>query len=543
MGIKKSETVLQVKNLQVSYEQNHQMIPILNNLSFELRKGEIVALLGESGSGKSTIGKALTGLLPPSAHIGGGTLRLGSAFAADFAGKAVKWDRIRGRQLGMLFQDARQALNPVLKIKENFKESLLFHHLASYEQVVPLTNNLLRSLNFADGHNLLDRYPFQLSGGMCQRVCLALALSLKPAVIIADEPTSALDTVSQREVLALLKRMQEELGLTVLLITHDIAVANAISNRVIVLNKGIIEEEGDTKTVFANPQAAFTRHLLASRTHLTVPLPIDAALQDSEPLLEIIGLEKTFNPKKRVLQDVNLMLGKGEILGILGQSGCGKSTLARCLTGLEQPSQGQIMFRGKDITRLGRKEKRETCRHIQMVFQDARASLNPRRTAMQLVQEPLQYLKIGQKKEREALARFYLNEVGITGDAQNRRPPQLSSGQCQRIAIARALILEPDILICDEAVSALDMSVQAQILKLLHRLNKQFGFSIVMISHDIRVLQSLCQSIAVMNNGSICEVRPGALLHESKQSYTQLLLNCAFAMEDGLVREAVPAMK
>ncbi|OMF26282.1 glutathione ABC transporter ATP-binding protein [Paenibacillus sp. FSL H8-0548] len=537
MRTKKSDKVLEVKDLQVKYKQNNSSAIILKNLAFEMKKGEIVALLGESGSGKSTIAKAITGLLPPSAHIGSGILQLGSGFTADLAGKGIEWNLVRGKQLALLFQDAQLALNPVLKIKENFKEVLLYHNMASAEEVMPITNKLLSMLNFSDTESVLERYPYQLSGGMCQRICLALALCLKPAVLIADEPTSALDTVSQREVLDLLKRMQEEFGLTVLLITHDIAVANAISNRVIVLNRGAIEEEGDTKQVFSDPQAAYTRHLLASRSRLTQTSPTDRVLPRNQPLLEISGLKKTFK-ERSVLQDVNLTLAEGEIVGILGQSGCGKSTLARCLTGLEKPSGGRILYRGTEISRLRGKARREICKHIQFVFQDARASLNPRRTALQLVQEPLQYLQIGESKEREMRARFYLREVGIHDEAQHRRPPQLSSGQCQRIAIARALVLEPDILICDEAVSALDMSVQAQILHLLQRLNKQFGFSILMISHDIRVLHSFCHQIAVMHNGSFCEIKPVAHLYESEQPYTQLLLQCANDMEEGLLEQS-----
>lgn len=534
---KEGETVLQVNSLQVTYQQDRQSIRILDNLAFELRKGEILALLGESGSGKSTIAKAITGLLPPSAHIGGGTLRIGSTLIADMGskGKGIPWERIRGREVAMLFQDAQQALNPVWKIKDHFKESLLFHRLAAADEVMSISTRLLSLLNFTDGERILECYPFQLSGGMCQRICLALALCLKPAVLIADEPTSALDTVSQREVLDLLKRSQEELGLTVLLITHDIAVANAVSDRVIVLNKGVIEEEGDTRAVFSKPRAAYTRQLLTSRSQIAKPSRDRELPHSGEPLLAIMGLEKTFNGKKRVLHNVNLTLNRKEILGILGESGCGKSTLARCITGLESPSGGRVMYRGTDISCLRGNQKRGICKHIQMVFQDARASLNPGRTAIQLVQEPLQYLHIGDKREREELARFYLHEVGILGDTQNRRPPQLSTGQCQRIAIARALALKPEVLICDEAVSALDMSVQAQILALLQRLHKQFGFSILMISHDIRVLRSFCHHIAVMNNGSFSEVkRASALLHESKQSYTQQLLKCAGDMEEGL---------
>lgn len=534
MRIINGETLLQVKNLEVTYEAlKNRSMNVLNKVSFELRKGETLALLGESGSGKSTIAKAITGLLPPSAHIGG-TLHIGTSYIADLQSKKVEWSRIRGKQLAILFQDAQQALNPVIKIKDNFKELLLFHSIATADEVILISTKLLNMLHFPDAQKILDSYPFQLSGGMCQRVCLALVLSLKPLVLIADEPTSALDTVSQKEVLDLLVKLQKELNLTVLLITHDIAVANAISDRVMVLNGGIIEEEGNTQDVLGNPRAGYTRHLLSARAHISKPNLKPELNLKSQPLLEIIQLEKVFGLKKQVLHDVNLTLNQGGILGILGESGCGKSTLAKCITGLVPPNRGRILYRGMDITQLRGTPKRELCKHIQLIFQDARASLNPRRTALQLVQEPLQYLNIGQRKKREAMAGFYLDQVEIREEAQMRRPPQLSTGQCQRIAIARALVLKPDILICDEAVSSLDMSIQAQILDLLHRLQQQFGFSILMISHDIKVLRSFCHHIAVMKDGTFCEVRTADELRESEQSYTQLLLKCAGDLEVGL---------
>lgn len=535
MSSSERRAILRIRDLRVDYSQNGRLVNILDHLSFELKKGEIVSLLGESGSGKSTIAKALTGLLPPSAIIGSGSMTIGSGPAVDLSGKHVPWDRIRGRQVAMLFQDAQQALNPVVKIKDHFKESLLFHRLASAAEVQDVSVQLLTALNFSNPLDVLERYPFQLSGGMCQRICMALALCLKPAVLVADEPTSALDTVSQREVLDLLRNKQRELDLTVLFITHDIAVANAISDRVIVLNKGVIEEEGDTRRVLSKPIAAYTQQLLASRAQISAPSRNRELSQAPEPLLRIIGLEKTFNRKKYVLQEIDLTLHQQEIIGILGQSGCGKSTLARCIAGLESPSGGRILFRGGDISHLRGKPRRELCKRIQLVFQDARASLNPGRTALQLVQEPLHYLKIGGKKDREMLAMFYLNEVGIDGDLHKRRPPQLSTGQCQRIAIARALVLQPEVLICDEAVSALDMSVQAQILALLQRLHQQHGFAMVMISHDIRVLRFFCHNIAVMKDGSFCEVRRAKdLFEESQQPYTQLLLKCAGDIEVGI---------
>ncbi|MEK8131548.1 ABC transporter ATP-binding protein [Paenibacillus filicis] len=536
MSHQEDETVLRVRSLQVTYKQQRQSVPVLHNLSFDLKKGEILALLGESGSGKSTLARAITGLLPPSAQIAGGALQLGAGAHMELTDKNMPWELIRGRRIGLLFQDAQQALNPVLRIREHFQESLRFHRLASGEEADAISIRLLGMLGFPDAPGMMERYPFQLSGGMCQRVCLALALCLKPHVLIADEPTSALDTVNQQELLHLLKKLQQELGLTVLLITHDIAVAHAVSDRVMVLHQGNVVEIGGTRAVLARPQSDYTRRLLASRSQIVRPVQDGKlTLQAGEPLLEIVGLEKAFGRRKGVLRDVHLALEPREVLGILGQSGCGKSTLARCIAGLEPVTGGRMLYRGADMTRLRGKARREMCKKIQLIFQNARASLNPGRTALELVQEPLRYLKLGSRKEREAEARHYLQEVGITGDMMNRKPPQLSSGQCQRIAIARALAVKPEVLICDEVVSALDMGVQAQILALLQRLHKQLGFSIVMISHDIRVLRSFCHQIAVMNQGSFIEGKQAAaLLHESRHAYTQRLLQGAEALEAGL---------
>lgn len=525
-----NEPLLRIEDLCVYYVQNGNRKTILDGISLDLKKGEILSLLGESGSGKSTIAKAITGLLPPSAQIESGSIQLAKCKPIFLADPTIKWGHIRGKGIAMIFQDARQALNPMLTIKEHFKETLLFHRIATAEEVIAVSTNLLRSLNFSDIPSLLNAYPFQLSGGMCQRVCIALTLCLKPSVIIADEPTSALDTVSQKEVLDLLKKVQKEFGQTILFITHDIAVANTVSDRVIVLHKGNIVEEGTPQTVFSEPKEAYTQQLLASRSCTECLIENETASLD-EPLLMITDLKKNFNKKHYVLKNVNLTLHRNEIVGIIGQSGCGKSTLSKCIVGLEQPDDGQILYAGTDICRLKRKQRREVCRHIQMIFQDARASLNPRYNAVQLTLEPLQYLNITHKKEREEMARFYLNEVGIIGDAQERRPPQLSTGQCQRIAIARALIVKPDILICDEAVSALDMSIQAQILELLQRLHRQLGFSILMISHDIRVLRNFCDRIAVMSEGNFCEVRNGGQqFNESSHPYTQSLLQCEHEM-------------
>lgn len=538
MSRQKEAVQLALRNLTVDYRQGGQYVTVLDNLSLDMHKGEIVALLGESGSGKTTIGKALTGLLPPSARIAGGSLSLESGEAIALSG-STSWENVRGREIGMLFQDARLALNPLMTVGHHFAESLRHHGLASGKAAAGIGAELLGKLGFERPMELLGRYPFELSGGMCQRVCLALTLALGPKVLVADEPTSALDAVSQVDVLNWLKKLQGELGLTILLITHDIAVANAASNRVIVLNKGEIQENGDTKTVLSRPKAAYTRSLLAART-LSAAQEQEASKADEEdasglassPLLSVAGLGKTFD--RRVLHDVNFTLLKGEILGVLGHSGSGKSTLVRCLAGLEKPTSGQVLLRGEALGKLSGREGRRRSRQLQLVFQDARASLNPRRTALQLVQEPLRYLGIGTQRSREQTAARYLDEVGIIGDMQHRKPLQLSTGQCQRIAIARALAAEPDVLLCDEAVSALDMSVQAQILSLLQRLQKQFGFAMLMISHDIRVLRNFCDTIAVIDEGRISEMMPAKEIGHSKLPHTRRMLDCADALEAGL---------
>jgi peptide/nickel transport system ATP-binding protein len=536
--------------LQVSYHQRRhtkktggldsiraylykQSIDVLKGVSFNLYRGKTLAILGESGSGKSTIAKGITGLLPVSAHIKGGNIEYGD-FSMDLrAASPLDWRKVRGSFFTMIFQDARLALNPLVTIKDHFKEVILFHHLAAARDVERVSTELLERLNFNDVPAVLGAYPFQLSGGMCQRVYIALALCLQPKVLIADEPTSALDAVSQHEVIELIKHIQREFNMAVLFITHDIAVARTISDHVMVLNHGIVEETGNTEKVFAEPSASYTKELIASRACIENINCSDGAVSGNTILLDIEHIKKTFYPRKNyVLRDLNLRIHEKEVIGILGQSGCGKSTLANCVVGLEKPESGNLLFRGMNIAKLNGKGRREICRHIQIVFQDARASLNPRHTALRLVMEPLRYFNRGSRKEQEETAHYYLNLVGIDDNASDRRPPQLSTGQCQRVAIARALVLEPAVLICDEAVSALDMTVQAQILALMRDLHKRLGFSILMISHDIRVLRHFCHLIAVMNDGNFCEISEAKkILTESKDEYTKSLLAYELAYE------------
>ncbi|MDR2343853.1 MAG: ABC transporter ATP-binding protein [Spirochaetaceae bacterium] len=525
--------VMRVSDLRVAYRRrglNEQYAEVLKGVSFNLYSGKVLAVLGESGSGKSTIAKAVSGLLPTSARIESGTARYGDFFADLSAAGTPDWYKTRGSFFTMIFQDARLALNPLMTVREHFKELLVFHRLAAVRDVDDVSAALLQKLNFTAPADVLGSYPFQLSGGMCQRVYIALSLCLRPKVLIADEPTSALDTVSQREVLNLIKHIQREFNLAVLLITHDIAVARTAGDSVMALNKGIVEETGDVKKVFAYPESAYTKELIASRARIET-IECRGRNCSETVLLSIENLAKNFS-RRGVLHDLNLTLHEKEVIGILGASGCGKSTLARCIVALEKPDGGKVLYSGTNTTALSRRARRQLCRHIQIIFQDARASLNPRHTALRLVMEPLRYFNQGSRNERAEKARHYLALVGLDVDTQARRPPQLSTGQCQRVAIARALVLQPDILICDEAVSALDMSIQSQILELLRDLHEQQGFSILMISHDIRILRSFCHKIAVMKDGGFNEISDSKNMRiESAGAYTRALLESEPAYE------------
>lgn len=525
MESENGSVMLQIEHLEVSYRQDRGLRQVLHELSFDLRKGEIVSLLGESGSGKSTIAKALIGLLPDSANVTSGALKLDEQDPVPFSHSGRMWNRIRGPGIAMLFQDARLALNPMMRIGDHFRETLHVHRIVPKAEMEDISEGWLARLGFAEPKKVLRAYPHELSGGMCQRICLALALCLRPQVLIADEPTSALDSVNQREVLDLMRNLQQELGLSVLLITHDLTLAESLSHRVLVLEKGRIVESGTIDRVLKSPQHRYTRQLIAARR---LSLEVQESPSAASPgLLELHNLVKSHDGNRNVLSGVNLCLHDREIIGILGQSGCGKSTLARCIMGLDTVDTGIVRFRDQEITHMKGRSRRRLARHMQLVFQDARASLNPRDSALELVQTMLHTFRVGSRNERSERAKELLDAVGITGDGQHRRPPQLSTGQCQRVAIARALALKPELLVCDEAVSALDMSVQAQILELLLKLHKRFGFSILMISHDVRVLRAFCHRIAVMHEGTFIELLPGDELMNSEHPHTRLLLDGA----------------
>ncbi len=534
-SLKEKDPILEVDHLGVTYRLDTSEVRVLKDIHFTLPRGKIMTMLGESGSGKSTLGKALLGILSRNAVIDSGEIRYISRDGVPVDLLHCDGRSIRGSKIAMVYQDAHLALNPIKKIRKHFYD-VLEKTNKSKAEIEKKALELLRTLEFENPARILDLYPFELSGGMCQRVCIALVLSLEPEMIIADEPTSALDVLCQKEVLNLLKRIQKDMGLSLLLITHDVGVAFEISDQIIVLEKGVIVEQGGPDAIIKNPQHPYTQRLIAAYK----VAPLDRSEEQDNPKEVILSLQnvtKIFekkNDKKIALNNFSIDIGNNETVGILGESGCGKSTLAKCLVGLIHPNSGNILFRKDNLLKWEKKFHKDMCRAIQFVFQDARASLNPRRTAIQLVEEPLKYQNICPPSEREGRARKYLHMVGIDECTQERKPPRLSTGQCQRVAIARALVCEPEILICDESVSALDMIIQDQILQLLEHLQKECNFTMLMISHDIRVIKRSCQRVAVMNKGQLCEYIPVQCLDDEDRSpFTKRLLGCFVNIFEG----------
>ncbi|PIE54451.1 MAG: glutathione ABC transporter ATP-binding protein [Dethiosulfovibrio peptidovorans] len=523
------DPVMRLKNLHVRY--GGSMTPAVQDLSFSLNRGECLSIIGQSGSGKSTVLKAITGLLPPSAqvrgllHIGGKTL--------DLSGKAAPWLKIRGTAIGHIFQDAQQALNPMKTVRSHFKETLLFHGICSESETDDVAQQYLAHMNFTNTEKVLRAHSFELSGGMAQRVCIALSLCLRPRVLIADEVTSALDIVSQMEVLRLLEKTRKKLGSAILFITHDIRAARLAADSLLVLDDGEVQDRGRLDDILASARSPYTKELLGKGAifpHVTTRPPGG----DEPPLLRIEKLEKTYpGQKKPALKGFSLSVQTGEIVGILGESGCGKSTLARCIVGLERCESGSILLDGMEIQGKRAKDRRELKRAIQLVFQDGRGCLNPRRKATDLAGEPLGYLKLCQRSAIAPAAQRFLIEAGIPAELHDRRPPELSTGQCQRVAIARAISVQPKLLICDEAVSALDVGTRNHILELLLDIHIRKGISILMISHDLGVLKNVCHRIAVMKDGLLCDILTTSNLRKTNSHpYVREL----FDLEDELSR-------
>ncbi|OLO04556.1 ABC transporter ATP-binding protein [Salinicola socius] len=521
--------LLRIERLSLALPDGADRLYAVDNVSYDLSAGEILCVVGESGSGKSMTANAVMGLLPTGVHVSKGRALFDGqdVLAMD----EISHRALRGRRIGMIFQEPMTALNPLMRVGEQIAEVFEAHGLLTPKARKERALALLEEVRLPDPTSALRAYPFELSGGQRQRVMIAMALALEPELLIADEPTTALDVTTQAQILHLVKDLQARRGMAVMFITHDFGVVAEIANRVCVMREGKIVEMGIAREVLENPQHEYTRALIEAIPGDAIPPQRDA--RDSTPLLSVSGLDKVyrssggwFQPKREVvaLDGIDFSLGKGETLGIVGESGSGKSTLGRCIVGLNTPDSGEIRLNGVDLSALEGRELREHRRRIQMVFQDPYASLNPRiRVGMAIAQGPI--ANGVPKAEALAQARALLATVGLDGGAAERYPHEFSGGQRQRIGIARALALNPELIVADEAVSALDVSIQAQVLKLLDNLKRELDLSLLFITHDLRVAAQICDRLIVMQKGRIVEHGSALEIFLSPQHpYTRELL-------------------
>ncbi|WP_158972185.1 dipeptide ABC transporter ATP-binding protein [Chachezhania sediminis] len=530
-GASPEAPVLDIRDLTIRL-RGRDGATLLQDVSLSVAAGETLCLVGESGSGKSLTSLATMGLLPEAdLEIGGGSIRLCGEELRGASRKRLQ--ALRTTRMSMIFQEPMTALNPVARIGDQIEEVLLIHTQLGTAERRARVLDILAKVNLPDPRAIMRAYPDQLSGGQRQRVMIAMALVLEPALLIADEPTTALDVTTQKQVLDLIRTLQKDRGTAILFITHDMGVVAEIADRVAVLNAGAMVETGSLQGVLSNPTRDYTRALLKAVPGLE-PRP---ARPDTSAgfALELDGLDKTFGRRGifgrgrevRALDDISLHLRPGRTLGIVGESGSGKSTLARCVMQLEAPDSGVIRVCGDHVDNLHGASLRNMRRRIQMVFQDPYRSLNPRVTVGETIAEaPINYGM--PHAEALALARDLLVKVGLPRNAADRLPHQFSGGQRQRIAIARAIAVEPDVLVADEAVSALDVSVQAQVLDLFEQIQAEMGVAILFITHDLRVAARICDDIAVMRGGQLVEWGPAAaVLTASRQDYTRRLLAAA----------------
>ncbi len=527
-----AKTVLRIKDLVVSLPPAAKAKPVLNGISLNIRQGETVCLVGESGSGKSVTSLAVMGLLPKNAlTVTGGAITLSDTDLLAQSASAMQ--DIRARRVAMIFQEPMTALNPVLRVGDQIEEVLESHTKLPADERRRRVIDIMEQVHLPDVERIYRSYPHQLSGGQRQRIMIAMALVLEPELLIADEPTTALDVTTQKQILSLIAELQEKHGTAVLFITHDMGVVAEIADTVYVMNHGDMVESAPIETLLSNPQEDYSRKLLAAVPSLTPRVPRPAP--EGAPVLKVRRLNKIYGggglfvrrPDTHAAKEVSFDVARGRTLGIVGESGSGKSTVARCIMRLIEPTNGTIRLREANIAHLSRKDLKPHRKHLQVVFQDPFRSLNPRWTVgRSLIEGPVNY---GQSP-KQALERAaeLMEIVGLPRDSLDRYPHQFSGGQRQRIAIARAVAMQPDVLVADEAVSALDVSVQAQVLELLDDLQEKLGITIVFITHDLRVAAQICDDVLVMQRGEVVEHGPaGEVLGNPQHAYTRSLIEAA----------------
>ncbi|MPT15677.1 MAG: ABC transporter ATP-binding protein [Microbacterium sp.] len=527
--------VLSIDGLAVAFRTGSELVTAISDISIDIAAGETVAVVGESGSGKSTTAAAVNRLLPENGVITAGSIRFDGRELTDLPENAMV--SLRGAGIGLVPQDPMSNLNPLLRVGEQIGEALEVHGYTSGDATKARVVELLEMVGIPDAARRATQYPHEFSGGMRQRVLIAMGLACKPRLLIADEPTSALDVTVQRRILDQLDQLTDELGTAVFLITHDLALAAERADRIVVMFRGHVVEEGTSAEVLGNPQHEYTRQLLAAAPSLASrrdALPAREVAADAVPFVEIRDLRKEFplrNAKAgepqtfTAVDGVSFSIRRGTTVSIVGESGSGKSTTANMVLGLEDATSGSILFDGTDLTTLRRTELFALRRRVQPVFQNPYASLDPRYTVEQSIAEPLRVHRIGTAASRHARVLELLDQVALPAAMAERLPHELSGGQRQRVAIARALALEPELVVLDEAVSALDVLVQAQILDLLADLQKRLGLSYLFISHDLAVVRMISDEVHVMQRGVVVESgTPESIFDTPQHPYTRELL-------------------
>ena len=549
--------MLQVRNLTVKFLSEKDENEVVKNISFNLKENKILGIVGESGSGKSVTSLAVLGLLPKNT-IQEGTIFFDEKNLLKISDK--EFQQIRGNKIAMIFQEPMSSLNPTLTCGSQVAEVLKQHTGLNKKEIYQEVISLFQKVKLPLPDRIFNSYPHQISGGQKQRVMIAIAIACKPDLLIADEPTTALDVTVQKEIILLLKELQKENKMSILLISHDLSLVSEIADNVIILFKGKIVEKGITTDIFHSPQHNYTKGLINSKPNLNQRLKKLPTVEDFiknkistdvytkkerdayhrkiyelEPLLEIVDLKKYFNTsvgftKKSFIKAVDAIsfkLYEGETLGLVGESGCGKTTLGRAIMQLEKITSGKIFYKGRDITHLSKTALQNLRKEIQIIFQDPFSSLNPRISIGNAILEPMNVHGIlSNDKERKTYVIELLKKVGLEEEHFNKYPHEFSGGQRQRIGIARAIALKPKIIICDESVSALDVSVQAQVLNLLNELKSTFNFSYIFISHDLSVVKYMSDQLVVMNKGKIEEIDDADTIYKTPISeYTKNLID------------------
>ena len=546
----RADTVLSVRDLTVSVRTGAGAVPLISGIGFDLRRGETLALAGESGSGKSITSLAIMGLLPPpSVRVTGGSVSLGGQVLTALPEARLR--AVRGDRIAMIFQEPMTSLNPVMTVGAQLVETIRAHAPLSRRAARAEALAALAAVRLSEPARRLSQYPHELSGGMRQRVMIAMALALKPEVLIADEPTTALDVTVQREVLALLRDLQRAQGTAILLITHDMGVVAEMADRVVVMRHGRIVEEGDVRRIFAAPREAYTRELLAAVPRMgqggaPVPrseAPVVAELRDVAVAFDLRGgVLNRVTHRVHAVAGISLDIRAGEVVSLVGESGCGKSTIARAIVGLV-PHEGVIRIAGQEVGAMTAGARKRLASAAQIVFQDPMAALDPRMTVGAQIAEPLLIHGAGDAASRRARAADLMRKVGLSPAMLTQYPHEFSGGQRQRICIARALALTPKLLIADESVAALDVSVQARVLDLLRALKDEFGIAVLFISHDMAVVENISDRVAVMHLGQIVETGSRrAVFGDPRHPYTRRLMEAVPVPDPAAPRRPAPRL-